>query len=144
MQAKATKGTETDKKGKFGGLGDLLGPIGLTLGGKLSKVSKDPMHPNMLDCFRTTAVSNLTSGVVSVRLRQCYACQAPKKPEGPGPDFHRTSEQTDNGTPSSSNQSINEMTTNEWRAAYEQEGCVDLWVEEEFNSGSRLMVSDSS
>lgn len=33
------------------------------------------------------------------------------------------------------------MTTEEWRAAYEQEGCVDLWVEEEFNSGSRLMVS---
>ena len=36
------------------------------------------------------------------------------------------------------------MTTNEWREAYEQEGCVDLWVEEEFNSGSRLMVSIAS
>ena len=35
------------------------------------------------------------------------------------------------------------MTTNEWRDAYEQEGCVDLWVEEEFNSGSRLMVSSA-
>lgn len=35
------------------------------------------------------------------------------------------------------------MTTNEWRDAYEEEGCVDLWVEEEFNSGSRLMVSSA-
>ena len=59
--------------------------------------------------------------------------------------LYRTSEQTDNGKPSSSdqNQSIHGMTTNEWRDAYEQEGCVDLWVEEEFNSGSRLMVSSA-
>ena len=60
--------------------------------------------------------------------------------------LYRTSEQTDNGNPSASdqNQSIHGMTTNEWREAYEQEGCVDLWVEEEFNSGSRLMVSIAS
>ena len=32
------------------------------------------------------------------------------------------------------------MSTDEWQKAYEQKGCVDLWVEEEFNSGSRLMV----
>ncbi len=58
--------------------------------------------------------------------------------------FYRTSEQTDNGKPSpSQHESIHEMSTDEWRAAYEQEGCVDLWVEEEFNSGSRLMVSHS-
>ena len=56
--------------------------------------------------------------------------------------FYRTAEQTDNGKPSTADhQSIHEMSTEEWRAAYEQEGCVDLWVEEEFNSGSRLMVS---
>ena len=59
--------------------------------------------------------------------------------------LYRTPEQTDNGNPSSSdqNQSIHAMTTNEWRDAYEQGGCVDLWVEEEFNSGSRLMVSSA-
>lgn len=33
------------------------------------------------------------------------------------------------------------MTTEEWRAKYEANGRVDLWVEEEFNSGSRLVVS---
>ena len=36
--------------------------------------------------------------------------------------------------------SISSLTTEEWRARYEQGGAVDLWVEEEFNSGSRLTV----
>lgn len=37
--------------------------------------------------------------------------------------------------------SISKMSTEEWRAKYEKDGTVDLWVEEEFNSGSRLIVS---
>ena len=36
--------------------------------------------------------------------------------------------------------SINSMSTEEWRRRYEADGAVDLWVEEEFNSGSRLSV----
>ena len=36
-------------------------------------------------------------------------------------------------------ESISTLTTAEWRARYEPDGCVDLWVEEEFNSGSRLV-----
>lgn len=40
--------------------------------------------------------------------------------------------------------SIATMTTAEWRAKYEQDGMVDLWVEEEFNAGSRLVVSAPS
>jgi ferredoxin len=31
------------------------------------------------------------------------------------------------------------MTTAEWRAKYEKDGTVDLFVEEEFNAGSRLV-----
>jgi ferredoxin len=38
-------------------------------------------------------------------------------------------------------ESIHSMTTAEWRAKYEKDGTVDLWVEEEFNAGSRLVVS---
>lgn len=38
--------------------------------------------------------------------------------------------------------SIARLTTAEWRAKYEKDGMVDLWVEEEFNAGSRLVVSD--
>lgn len=37
-------------------------------------------------------------------------------------------------------ESISSTTTEEWRAQYEKDGMVDLWVEEEFNSGSRLKV----
>jgi ferredoxin len=40
--------------------------------------------------------------------------------------------------------SISSITTEEWRAKYEKDGMVDLWVEEEFNSGSRLKVSSPS
>ena len=36
--------------------------------------------------------------------------------------------------------SIHDMDTAEWRAKYEKDGAVDLWVEEEFNAGSRLVV----
>jgi hypothetical protein len=39
-------------------------------------------------------------------------------------------------------ESIHSMTTAEWRAKYEKDGTVDLWVEEEFNAGSRLVVRD--
>jgi hypothetical protein len=42
---------------------------------------------------------------------------------------------------SSRPQSIASLTTDEWRELYEREGRVDLWVKEEFNSGSRLVVS---
>lgn len=38
-------------------------------------------------------------------------------------------------------QSISALSTEDWRAQHEADGVVDLWVEEEFNSGSRLMVS---
>lgn len=36
-------------------------------------------------------------------------------------------------------ESIHSMTTAEWREKYERDGYVDLWLEEEFNAGSRLM-----
>lgn len=36
--------------------------------------------------------------------------------------------------------SIHSMSTDEWRSTYEKDGMVDLWVEEEFNAGSRLKV----
>lgn len=36
-------------------------------------------------------------------------------------------------------ESIASMTTAEWRAKYEKDGRIDLFVEEEFNAGSRLI-----
>lgn len=38
-------------------------------------------------------------------------------------------------------ESISSMTNEEWQQKYEVDGCVDLWMEEEFNAGSRLKVS---
>lgn len=37
-------------------------------------------------------------------------------------------------------QSIHSMRTEEWQEQYEADGYVDLWLEEEFNAGSRLVV----
>lgn len=37
-------------------------------------------------------------------------------------------------------QSIHSMRTEDWQEQYEADGYVDLWVEEEFNAGSRLVV----
>ena len=34
---------------------------------------------------------------------------------------------------------LSSLSTEEWRAKYEPDGCVDLWVVEEFNAGSRLV-----
>ena len=39
--------------------------------------------------------------------------------------------------------SISSTRTQEWQEKYAQDGCVDLWVEEEFNAGSRLAVCHS-
>ena len=35
--------------------------------------------------------------------------------------------------------SIHSLSTEEWRRRYEKDGTIDLWVEEEFNAGSRLV-----
>lgn len=58
--------------------------------------------------------------------------------------FSRTADNSSNNddSPSSSSAASNRLSslsTEEWRAKYEPDGCVDLWVEEEFNAGSRLV-----
>lgn len=35
---------------------------------------------------------------------------------------------------------MSSMNTEEWAEKYAFDGCVDLWVEEEFNAGSRIVV----
>lgn len=77
------------------GLGDALGPIGLTYSGGV----KPKEHPSL------------------------------PEQEEPSADEASTSRP----------RSIARMTTAEWRAKYEKDGTVDLFVEEEFNSGSRLI-----
>lgn len=50
-------------------------------------------------------------------------------------------EDGDGAASSAPGQSIHSMTTAEWRAKYEKDGTIDLWAEEEFNAGSRLVVN---
>ena len=59
-------------------------------------------------------------------MQLCHACLLPAELDG--------------GKVNSEGVSIHSMTTGEWQQAYEADGYVDLWVEEEFNSGSRLVV----
>jgi ferredoxin len=44
------------------------------------------------------------------------------------------------GSHAEPNVSIHSMTTEAWRSRFEKDGTVDLWMEEEFNAGSRLVV----
>ncbi|KAK9838081.1 hypothetical protein WJX74_006096 [Apatococcus lobatus] len=87
------------KQERKGGLGDVLGPIGLTLGGELDKAHVERLSSN--------------EGVSSSESGDENEAAAPR--------------------------SISAVNTADWRAQHEAGGVVDLWVEEEFNSGSRLM-----
>ncbi|KAI8465685.1 MAG: Apoferredoxin [Monoraphidium minutum] len=75
-----------------GGLGDALGPIGLTYSGGIKP--KEHASTSEEDAAAAAAL--------------------------PAPSIAR-------------------MTTAEWREKYEKDGTVDLWMEEEFNAGSRLV-----
>ena len=53
-----------------------------------------------------------------------------------GPTGDRAASVDTSGIPS-----IASVSTAEWRAQHERDGRVDLWLEDEFNAGSRLVVS---
>jgi ferredoxin len=52
-----------------------------------------------------------------------------------------TSNRGEGEASTSAPESIARMSTEEWRTKFEQDGTVDLWLEDEFNAGSRLVVS---
>ncbi|KAI3438375.1 hypothetical protein D9Q98_000807 [Chlorella vulgaris] len=58
-----------------------------------------------------------------------------------GADVHTDDGSSGNGSgePSTRPKSYAELTTAEWQERYEKDGTVDLWLQEEFNSGSRLV-----
>jgi ferredoxin len=59
------------------------------------------------------------------------------------PDAYAGEEEEEHAS-TSRPRSIHSMTTDEWRQRFETDGYVDLWVEEEFNAGSRLVVTHIS
>eukprot|EP01024_Parvocaulis_polyphysoides_P039231 TRINITY_DN3540_c1_g2_i3.p1 TRINITY_DN3540_c1_g2~~TRINITY_DN3540_c1_g2_i3.p1 ORF type:complete len:297 (-),score=26.27 TRINITY_DN3540_c1_g2_i3:674-1564(-) len=53
-------------------------------------------------------------------------------------DIELPDQQQSNGIEVHEMQSIHDMTTKEWQQKYMKDGTVDLWLEDEFNAGSRL------
>lgn len=107
-----------DKLRDIAGLGDSLGPIGLTIGGDMKEpVQRDEM--SWMDGAPLSPPIGVESGEGGER-----GAAAP----------------TTTGKPAATPvPSIHSMSTSEWRSLYEKDGTVDLWMEEEFNAGSRLV-----
>jgi hypothetical protein len=104
----------------LGGLGDALGPIGLSYSAS-AKV-----------CRLRAPISRLLQRSRASRLNPCCPLCLQERPS--------TSNRGEGEASTSAPQSIARMSTEEWRTKYEQDGTVDLWLEDEFNAGSRLVV----
>lgn len=79
----------------------------------------------------------------SLKHRPRARCRASrfKELEGENKVEQNGSRRESNGAASTSGaapRSISSIPTREWEQKYAADGCVDLWVEEEFNAGSRL------
>mmetsp|Transcript_12523 Transcript_12523/g.35187 ORF Transcript_12523/g.35187 Transcript_12523/m.35187 type:complete len:331 (-) Transcript_12523:45-1037(-) len=126
---KASEGGGEKKKG----FGLSLGPIGLTLGGdlgeaadgKTGQVGTQEKEGNSVQS--AASASGVSLGPIGLTL---------------GGDLGEEADgqvKTNLEANTEGLESISSMTTEEWRAKYEPHGRVSLWVEEEFNSGSRLI-----
>lgn len=105
---------------EFEGVGDVLGPIGQTYGAPVKEREREERGKESL-----ADKAGLSLGPISLSFSE---------------DSHsRTSAIPLDASECSTIPSIHTMTTEEWRKQYEPSGAVDLWVEEEFNSGSRLV-----
>lgn len=118
-----TKETTKIDKG-VAGLGDVLGPIGLTVGKSMeNKKEKKSGGAQMLQNAADKA--GISLGPIGLTI---------------GSDLKGSSDEDDDDNSTAlPPQSIATMTTEEWRAKYEKDGRVDLWAEEEFNAASRLI-----
>jgi len=121
-EAKESESVRTDKSGV--GLGDLLGPIGLTIG-KNVDANKKTKEGGAQIIQRAADTAGVSLGPIGLTV---------------GSDLHASDSDTDLTEESSdSNESIATMSTEQWRQQFERNGKVDLWVQEEFNAASRLV-----
>ncbi|GLI69019.1 hypothetical protein VaNZ11_013558 [Volvox africanus] len=106
----------------LGDIGDLLGPIGLTY----SASTKESKRVNVE--VDNTPVVDL--GPISLSFAK-----------GPNDrqELDASSSGREDGDAASAIPSIHSMTTEEWRVMFEKDGTNDLWLEDEFNAGSRLV-----
>lgn len=116
-----TKETNKIDKG-VAGLGDVLGPIGLTVGKSMEEKTKKKSGGAQL-MQDAADKAGISLGPIGLTI---------------GSDLKGSSDEDDDAT-ALPPQSIATMSTEEWRAKYEKDGRVDLWAEEEFNAASRLV-----
>mmetsp|Transcript_27361 Transcript_27361/g.68745 ORF Transcript_27361/g.68745 Transcript_27361/m.68745 type:complete len:323 (-) Transcript_27361:71-1039(-) len=110
-----------------------LGPIGLTLGGDLGERADGRTGEG--GASRSAAQSAASAAGVSLGpIGLSLGGDLGEKADGQSNRGRSPQE----GEEQVELKSIASMTTEEWRATYEPNGRVNLWVEEEFNSGSRL------
>jgi len=124
---------EAGKEAQGKGSGLSLGPIGLTLGGDLGERADG--HTGEGGASRSAAQdaarqSGISLGPIGLTLGGDLG----EKADGQNKNGGENGEEEEQPKL----QSIASMTTEEWRAVYEPTGRVSLWVEEEFNAGSRL------
>ncbi|GAB4824122.1 hypothetical protein N2152v2_011168 [Parachlorella kessleri] len=107
---------------QVGSLGDLLGPIGITIG-------KDV---NLREA--NWAEERAKGGILG-------AHPAERSVEHMGAVAFREDGDGVSDVPEGVDRPmrINRLSTDEWRSRYEKDGRVDLWVEDDFNAGSRVI-----
>lgn len=118
------EGKSGTEKG-IGGLGDILGPIGLTIGASADKEEKKRETAGGAQLLNDAAdAAGVGLGPIGLTV---------------GSELRGISDDEDGDASTFAPQSLSTMTNEEWRARYERDGRVDLWVQEEFNAGSRLI-----
>lgn len=115
---------KTDKG--VGGLGDILGPIGLTIGGEVKQKDEKKNTRSAGAQMLNDAADKAGVGLGPIGLTV-------------GSELRGLSDEESDEDINFGPEPLSSITNEEWRARYERDGCVDLWVEEEFNAGSRLI-----
>ncbi|KAG2448312.1 hypothetical protein HYH02_006896 [Chlamydomonas schloesseri] len=109
----------------LGAIGDLLGPIGLTYSDGVSEFKVKP---------EDIEVDKSSNGVALGPISLSFGTELNDRNGVDASTSGRDAAAAASGLPS-----IHSMTTAEWRKLYEKDGTNDLWMEDEFNAGSRLM-----
>lgn len=114
-----------------------LGPIGLTVGKDVNKEEAAAPAESKAKKGREGAAqaagslmdkAGVSLGPIGLTIGSELKSMSLDEEDGAGPSG--SGEQL---------KSYASLSTEEWRELYEKDGCVDLWVQEEFNSGSRLV-----
>lgn len=122
QETKQAETSTTDKS--MGGLGDVLGPIGLTVGPSMEEKKTKTAGAQIMQ--RAADAAGVSLGPIGLTIGSDLAAS-------------ESDSDQDGAEPSTRPRSIATMTTEEWRQKHEKDGRVDLWVQEEFNAASRLV-----